>query len=116
MTPFTAPVKIAKKGLDTVTKPIGKALAPVGKALAPVGDVVGKIADPVAKISGTVATAAGVAGMFFPPLEAVAAGAEAVSIGASLAGSASKMIDCDPDSKVGMSDVMGALPMTGLFP
>ena len=109
MTPFTAPVKLAKKGLDTVTKPLGKALAPVG-------DVVGKIADPVSKVAGTVGTVAGIGGMFFPPLEAVAAGAEAVSMGAGLASSASKMIDSDPDSKVGIGDVMGALPMTGLFP
>ena len=109
MTPFTAPVKMATKAVETVTKPLGKVLAPVG-------DVVGKIAEPVGKISGTVATVAGIGGMFFPPLEAVAAGAEAVSMGASLAGSASKMIDSDPDSKVGVGDVMGALPMTGLFP
>ena len=79
---------MASKAVETVTKPLGKVLAPVG-------DVVGKIADPVSKISGAIGTAAGIGGMFFPPLEAVAAGAEAVSMGASLAGSASKMVDSD---------------------
>ena len=54
--------------------------------------------------------------MFFPPLEAVAAGAEAVSMGAGLASSASKLIDSDPTTNVGVSDVMGAMPMLGLFP
>ena len=80
------------------------------------GDVVGKVAAPVGKIAGTVGTVAGIGGIFFPPLEAVAAGAEAVSMGASLAGSASKLIDSDPNTKVGVSDVMGAMPMLGLFP
>ena len=109
MTPITAPVKMASKAVSTVA-------APVAKALAPVGDVVGAIAEPVASIAGTVGTAAGVGAMFFPPLAGVAAGAEAVSTGASLAGSAAKMIDSDPTTSVGVGDVMGAMPLLGLFP
>ena len=109
MTPFTAPVKMASKAVSSVTKPLAKVLAPVG-------DIVGKVAAPVGKAAGMVGTAAGIGAMFFPPLAGVAAGAEAVSMGAGLASSASKLVDSDPSSSLGMSDVMGALPMLSMFP
>ena len=109
LTPFTAPIKMASSAVSAVTKPLGKVLAPVG-------DIVGKVAAPVSSIAGTVATGAAIGGMFFPPLEAVAAGAEAVSMGAGIAASASKLVDSDPDTKVGVSDVMGAMPMLSMFP
>ena len=109
LTPITAPVKAATKAVETVTKPISKVLAPVG-------DVVGKVAAPVASVAGTAATVAGAGAMFFPPLAGVAAAAETVSMGAGIASTASKMVDSDPNSKVGLGDVMSAVPMLNLFP
>ena len=109
MTPFTAPVKLAGKAVSAVAAPVSKVLAPVGK-------VVGKVAAPVSAISGAVGTAAGIGSMFFPPLAAVAAGAETVSMVSGVAGSASKLVDGDSSTSFGVGDIMGAMPMLGLFP
>jgi len=49
----------------------------------------------------------------FPPLAAVAGVADAVSLGAGLAASGSKLIDGDPNTKLGFSD---AMPLISMFP
>ncbi len=115
-----AVAKPVTKAVSTVAAPVTKAVskvaAPVAKAVAPVGKVVGKVAAPVSKVAGVVGKASTVGAMFFPPLAAVAAGADAVSVGASLAGSASKLVDGDPSTSIGAGDVMGAVSALGLFP
>ena len=120
MTPFTAPAKLIGKGVSAVAKPVTKAVSavakPLTKVIAPVGKVVGKVAAPVGKIAGVVGKASTVGAMFFPPLAGVAAGATAVSKGAGLASSASKLVDGDSSTQFGAADIAGALPMLGLFP
>jgi len=106
MTPFTAPVKVVKKGASAAAGVVGSVLEPVGK-------VVGKVAAPVSSIAGTIGGATTAASLFFPPLAPIAATADAVSMGAGLAASGSKLVDGDPNTQVGLGD---ALPLLSMFP
>ena len=91
-------------------------MKPFSKALAPVGKAVGGISDTVGSITGPLAMAANIGTLFFPPLAPVAAGLDAVSMGAGIASSASKVVDGDPNTNLGIGDVFSALPMLNMFP
>jgi len=117
MTPFTAPAKLISKGISAVGGAVGGAAKKVGevagKVLKPVGKIVGKIAKPIGDVAGMVAPIATAASFIFPPLAPIAGIADAVSLGAGLAGSASKLIDGDPNTKLGLGD---AMPLLSMFP
>ena len=99
----------AKKSVDFAKK----GLSAAGKAVAPVAKVVGKVAKPLSDVAGAVGGAATVGAFFFPPLAAVAGVADAVSLGAGLASTGSKLLDGDEKTKIGWED---AMPLLSVFP
>ena len=77
---------------------IGKLVAPIEEGVQKVGKVTGKIAKPIGDVAGTIAPIATAASFVFPELAPVAAGVDAVSLGAGVASSASKVVDGDPET------------------
>ena len=122
--PFEAPVKLAEKAVKGVGDLAGKAVKGIGdlakkgldaagKVVAPVAKVVEKVAGPVSDIAGTIGGVASVGAMFFPPLAGVAGVADAISLGAGLAKTGSKLVDGDPNTNLSIDD---AMPLLSMFP
>ena len=64
----------------------------------------GKIAQPISSVAGTLGGAATMASFAFPPLAPIAAGLDATAVGAGAVATGSKLVDGNPNTKVGLGD------------